>query len=165
VSAVHCDKDRGKWKVTQCSGIPVDQLGMGLSSVSDCDITFDEVRDRFDNGGDNCGPDNVGGPAPAGLWQFAVFCSGVSRSAAEDFIPDPRGDPSYRMGEGCLWFLPSEAKSIEAVQEHWPVVYAHAIRDPTIPGNPGERRITRLHPSLFATADDDARSVRIMEMD
>jgi hypothetical protein len=165
VSAVHCDKDHGKWKVAQCSGIPVDQLGMELYSVSDCDITFDEVRERFVEGSDNGGPDNVGGPAPAGLWQFAVFCSGVSQSAAEDFIPDPRGDPSYRMGEGCLWFLPSEAKSIEAVQEYWPVVYVHAVRDPTIPGNPGERRITRLHPSLFAIADDDVRSVKIVEMD
>jgi hypothetical protein len=89
----------------------------------------------------------------------------VSQSAAEDSIPDPRGDPSYRMGEGCLWFLPPEAKSIEAVQEYWPVVYAHAVRDPSIPGNPGERRITTLHPSLFAIVDDDVRSVRIVEMD
>lgn len=26
VTAVHCDKDRGKWKVTKCQHIPVDEL-------------------------------------------------------------------------------------------------------------------------------------------
>lgn len=165
VSAVHCDKDRGKWKVTQCGGIPVDQLGMELSSVSDCDISFDEVRDRFDHGSDNSGTDNTGGPAPVGLWQFVILCSGVSQSATEESISDPRGDPSYRMGEGCLWFLPSEDKAIEGVTEGWPVFYANAIRDPSIPGNPAECRITALHPSLFVFVDGDVRSVKIVEMD
>ncbi|KAM0715718.1 hypothetical protein Q7P37_009218 [Cladosporium fusiforme] len=164
VTVVHCDKDRGKWKVTQCKGVPVEQLGLELTSVSDLYIDFDEVRDRYDQGGDNSGPDNTGGPAPVGLWQFAVFCVGVSQSKAEDSIPDPRGDPSYPMGEGSLWFLPPQNIATEELKENWPLVYANAIRDPFIPGNPSQRRITTWHPSLFAIVNGDARQlIEIMQ--
>lgn len=72
VTAVHCDKDRGKWKVTQCSGIPVDQLGMELTSVSDADDEFDNVRGRYDDS-NNDDQDHQGGSAPEGQWQFIVY--------------------------------------------------------------------------------------------
>jgi hypothetical protein len=33
ITIVHCDLDRGKWKVTQCSGIPIDKLGLEATSL------------------------------------------------------------------------------------------------------------------------------------
>lgn len=47
VTAVHCDEDRGKWKVTRCN-IPLHELAE-LYSVMELDITFDEVREQFDS--------------------------------------------------------------------------------------------------------------------
>lgn len=163
VTAVHCDKDRGKWKVTQCSGIPVDQLGMELTSVSEVDDDFDNVRERYDNSGNDTG-DNLGGPVPEGEWQFLVYCKGISQMEAVELIPDPRGGPDYRMGEGCLWFLECDLPA-EKIPGDFPVAYANAIRDPSVPAT-GELRICRIHPSLFAVVHgEDLRSVSIVEIE
>lgn len=164
VTAVHCDKDRGKWKVTQCSGIPVDQLGMELTSVSDIDDDFDNVRQRYYNSG-NDAEDNLGGPVPEGEWQFLVYCKGISQMKAAELIPDPRGGPDYRMGEGCLWFLQCDLPA-EKIQGDFPVAYANAIRDPSVPATGGELSICRIHPSLFAVAhSEDLRSVSTVEIE
>lgn len=152
VTATHCDKDRGQWKVTQCSGMPINQLGLELSSVSELDVEFDRVREQYDKGSDNSGPDNVGGPAPLGEWQFAVFCNRIWQSKAEDLIPDPRGCASYSLGEGCLWFLSPSEMSTEELLQDWPLMYAKAVRDPTIPAN-GQVRPCVWHPSLFVVVE------------
>lgn len=163
VTVVHCDKDRGKWKVTQCHGMPVDQLGMELTSVSDADDDFDNIRERYDNSDNNC-EDNLGGAAPEGEWQFVVYCVGISQMKAEQLIPDPRGGPDYRMGEACLWFLNWDLPA-EKIQEDFPVAHASAIRDPTVPSTGGRIRICKRHPSLFAVANgEDLRSVQIAKM-
>lgn len=170
VTAVHCDFDRGRWKVTQCSGIPIDQLGLQLSSVSDVDTEFDRVREEYaGDADDNSGPDNVGGPAPVGEWQFAVFCVGIWRSRVEDLIPDPRGVRAFNgaMGEECLAFLPAVENgwAMDEVKGEWPVAYAKAIKDPTIPAN-GQLNICKRHPELFVVVEggEDGPSVKIVEM-
>lgn len=68
---VHLDRDRGKWKVTRCCILPSD-LGLSLTSVSDGDETFDQVREEFQNSDENqrirsedTHADNQGGPVPA----------------------------------------------------------------------------------------------------
>ncbi|KAM0704046.1 hypothetical protein Q7P35_008278 [Cladosporium inversicolor] len=82
VTVVHCDLDRGKWKVTQCNGVPIDKLGLELTSLSFMDDYFDNIRPQYDDS-DNTGEDNVGGPAPEGEWQFLVYASGISQSKVE----------------------------------------------------------------------------------
>ena len=164
VTAVHCDKDRGKWKVTQCNGIPVDRLGMELTSVSDADDEFDNVRSRYDNS-ENNNKDNQGGSAPEGQWQFIVYCMGSSRSRAEQRISDPRGGPDFRMGEACLVFRKSDS-SVEKIQEDFPVTYMKIIGDTTVPSTGGSRRICKIHPALFVIIEDNKRaSVKIVNID
>lgn len=168
VVAVHCDFDRGKWKVTRCSGIPMEELGLQLSSVGDVDVEFDRVRDENrSDADDNSGPDNVGGPAPVGEWQFAVYCLGIWLSRAERLIPHPRGDPSFPVGEGWLWFYPTveTGKAMGEIQEEWPVAYASAIKDPTIPAN-GQPNICKRHPELFVfvKGGEEEPSSKIVEM-
>lgn len=158
VTAVHCDEDRGKWKVTRCDRIPVSELYL-LESVIDRDETFDNVRGWCDDSG-NDGPDNQGGPAPVGEWQFAVYCTGPSetstsilRQSVRDTIPDPRGDTSYPPNEACLQFLPSTL-SAESIYEDWPPTYAKLTNesaDIMIP----QPKTCKLHPSLFVHVGGD----------
>lgn len=162
VTIVHCDLERGKWKVTQCSGVPVDKLGLEATSVSDMDDQFDNIRPQYDDS-NNTGEDNVGGPAPEGEWQFFLYFIGMTQTEAENLIPDPRGTPDWPMGETCLvtrkWDLP-----VEKIQEDFPLAYANFVRNPIIPAN-GQPRICRRHPSLFAIASgDNLHSVKIMEI-
>lgn len=162
VTVVHCDLDRGKWKVTQCSGIPIDKLGLEVTSVSFMDDQFDNVRPQYDDS-DNTGKDNVGGPAPEGEWQFLVYVEGMSQSEAERLILDPRGTPDWPMGETCLVTRKWEV-SIEKIQEDFPVAYANFVRNPIIPAN-GQPSICKRHPSLFAIASGENRqSIKILEM-
>ncbi|KAM0712884.1 hypothetical protein Q7P35_000334 [Cladosporium inversicolor] len=77
--------------------------------VIERDETFDNVRGCFDDSG-NDGPDNQGGPAPVGEWQYAVYCTGPSetstsilRRSVRNTIPDPRGDTSYPPNEKGEW--------------------------------------------------------------
>lgn len=164
VTAVHCDKDRGKWKVTKCSGIPVDQLGMELTSVSDADEEFDNVRSRYDDS-DNDDQDNQGGSAPEGQWQFLVYCTGSSQSKAEQRIPDPRGGPDFHMGEASLVFRKSDL-SVEKIQEDFPVTYAKTVRDPTVPSTGGSQRVCKIHPALFVIVEgEDSVSVKLVNLD
>lgn len=152
VTAVHCDLDRGKWKVTQCSGFPIDKLGLELTSLSFMDDYFDNIRPQYDDS-DNTGEDNVGGPAPEGEWQFLLYAVGMTRSKAEQLITDPRGSPDWPMGETCLvtkkWDLPTER-----IQEDFPLAYARFARNPIIPAN-GQPSICKRHPSLFAVASGE----------
>lgn len=162
VTVVHCDLDRGKWKVTQCSGVPIDKLGLEVTSLSFMDDQFDNIRPQYDDS-NNTGDDNEGGSAPEGEWQFLLYFKGMSQSEAEHLIPDPRGTPDWPMGETCLvtkkWDLP-----IEGIQEDFPVAYASFVRNPIIPAN-GQPSICRRHPSLFAIASgQDLDSVKVVEM-
>ena len=91
VTAVHCDLDRGKWKVTQCSGIPIGKLGLELPSLSFMDDYFDNIRPQYDNS-ENTGEDSVGRPAPEGEWQFLLHVQGMSQFKAESLIYDSRGN-------------------------------------------------------------------------
>lgn len=162
VTAVHCDKDRGKWKVTQCSGIPVDKLGLEMTSVSFMDDQFDNIRVQYDDS-DNTGEDNLGGLAPEGEWQFLVYCDGISTTKVEDLIPDPRGTPDWPMGETCL-VTKEWDHSTDDIQEDFPLAYANFVRNPIVPGN-GERSICRRHPSLFAiVSGENLQSIKIVEM-
>ena len=173
VTAVHCDKDRGKWKVTKCDHIPVSELDV-LESVIELDQHFDIVRGWFDGSG-NDGPDNVGGPAPVGEWQFAVYCTGPSElstrmlqlQSARDKIPDPRGDSSYPLSEACLYFLP-RTLPVESIYEDWPPTFARFIAEPIVIAT-GEPKICKLHPSLFVhvRGDDsgDVMDIEIVKME
>lgn len=169
VTAVHCDKDRLKWKVTKCDHIPVDQLSM-LAGIVDGDEHFDDVRGYFDDGSGNDGPDNQGGPAPVGEWQFAVYCTGPSEIGARQLqqsaranIPDPRGDYSYKPGEASLDFL-SQVLPPERVSEDWPFTYARLMNTPTVAVN-GEPKICKLHPSLFVHIQGDLSKIEIVKME
>lgn len=173
VTAVHCDNDHGKWKVTQCKHIPVNELVV-LDSVSEVDQHFDIVRGWFDGSG-NDGPDNQGGPAPVGEWQFAVYRTGPSelstrmlqQQSARDRIPDPRGDSSYPLSEACLYFLP-RTLPVEPIYEDWPPTYARFIAEPIVIAT-GEPKICKLHPSLFVhvRGDDsgDVLDIEIVKME
>ncbi|KAG9524737.1 hypothetical protein KCV07_g1840, partial [Aureobasidium melanogenum] len=162
-TAVHCDKDRGRWKVTQCRGIPIDQLGMELTSVSDIDDDFDNVRERYDGSG-NEGQDNQGGAAPHGQWQFMVYSTECSESQAMRCIPDPRGGPDFPLGEATFIFRPSELSSIAEIQEDFPVAYAETVRDPTVPATGGQR-ICNIHPELFVIVEGkESVSIKIVKL-
>jgi hypothetical protein len=162
VTVVHCDLDRGKWKVTQCSGIPINKLGLEVTSVSDMDDQFDNIRPQYDDS-ENTGEDNVGGAAPEGEWQFLVYVKGMSRSEAENLIPDPRGTPDWPMGETCLVTKKWDSR-VEEIREDFPVAYATFVRNPIIPAN-GQPSICKRHPSLFAIASgENLQSVEIVEM-
>ncbi|KAG9563857.1 hypothetical protein KCU71_g2060, partial [Aureobasidium melanogenum] len=162
--AVHCDKDRGQWKVTQCRGIPIDQLGMELTSVSDIDDDFDNVRERYDGSG-NEGQDNQGGAAPHGQWQFLVYLTDCSESQAMRCIPDPRGGPDFALGEATLIFRPSELSSIAEIQEDFPVAYAETVRNPTVPATGGQR-ICNIHPELFVMVEGkESVSIKIIKLE
>lgn len=164
VTAVHCDKDREKWKVTQCQGIPVDQLGMELTSVSDMDHEFDNVRERYD-GNCNEGQDNQGGAAPHGQWQFLVYSTECSQLEAMRCIPDPRGGPDFPLGEATFMFRPSELPSIAEIQEDFPVAYAETVRHPTVPAT-GSQRICKIHPELFVVVEGkESVSIKIVKLD
>jgi hypothetical protein len=163
VTIVHCDKDRGQWKVTQCSGVPINKLGMEATSVSDMDDQFDNIRVQYDDS-DNTGDDNIGGPAPQGKWQFLVYCEGISTTKVEDLIPDPRGNPDWPMGEACL-ITKAWDRPFESIQEDFPLAYANFVGNPIVPAN-GQPSICKRHPSLFAIArGDDLRSISIVKMD
>ncbi|KAG9943377.1 hypothetical protein KCU85_g8719, partial [Aureobasidium melanogenum] len=163
-TAVHCDKDRGKWKVTQCRGIPIDQLGMELTSVSDNDDDFDNVRVRYDDSG-NEGPDNQGGAAPHGQWQFLVYSTNLSQLEAMRCIPDPRGGPDFPLGEATFMFRPSELSSIAEIQEDLPIAYAETVRNPTVPAT-GSKRISKVHPGLFVVVEGKENlSIKIVKLD
>jgi hypothetical protein len=156
VTAVHCDEQRGKWKVTKCSNIPIDEL-FQLSSILDFDEQFDNLRKYYDDGSGNDGPDNQGGPTPVNEWQFAVYCTGPSDISASRLsqraqyqIPDPRGaGSSYSMGEACLDFIyRNPMVPEELVNEDWPPTYAEFMNNPIVKGN-NQPKIVRPHPSLF----------------
>ena len=172
VTAVHCDEDRGKLKVTKCNNITVERL-MSLSSVIEGDDYFDHIRDCFDDGTGNNGPDNQGGPAPVGEWQFAVYCTGPSQAStykieynASRKIPDPRGDRGYPPNEACQYFL-SETLQVDSVYEDWPSTYSK-LTDDTIVIACREPKICTLHPSLFVhvRGDDfgDLAEIEIVQM-
>ncbi|CAD0098249.1 unnamed protein product [Aureobasidium mustum] len=164
VTVVHCDKDRGMWKVTQCRGIPIDQLGMELTSVSDNDDEFDNVRERYDGSG-NEGQDNQGGAAPHGQWQFLVFSTECSHLEAMRCIPDPRGGPDFPLGESTLTFRSSELSSVAAIQEDFPVAYAETVRHPTVPAT-GRQRICKIYPELFVVVEGKQNvSIKIVKLD
>lgn len=158
LTAVHCDKDRGKWKITRCNHIPLAKLDI-LERVIELDQDFDNVRSGFD-GSANDGPDNQGGPAPIGEWQFAVYCTGPSeistyelQQSASDKIPDPRGDYSYPPSEACLQFLPQTLPA-ESVYEDWPPTYAKFMNEPVAIAT-RQPKICKLHPSLFVHVRGD----------
>lgn len=171
VTAVHLDYDRAKWKVTKCDHIPLSKLDV-LESVLELDQQFDNVREWFDEGG-NDGPDNQGGPAPIGEWQFAVYCTGppevstygLQRSAS-DKIPDPR-DYSYPPSEACLHFLPQRLRA-ESIYEDWPLAYAQFVNEP-IHIATREPKICKLHPSLFVHVRGDVSGdlcdIEILQME
>jgi hypothetical protein len=158
VTAVHCDEDRGKWKVTRCDHIPISKLYV-LEGVIERDESFDNVRGRFDDSG-NDGPDNQGGPAPVGEWQFAVYCTGPAgistyelQQRASDKIADPRRDPSYLPIEACLQFLP-RTLPVESIYEDWPPTYAKFVNEP-IDIATRQPKICKLHSSLFVHVRGD----------
>lgn len=164
VTAVHFDKDRGKWKVTQCRGMSIDQLGMELTSVRDNDDEFDNVRGRYDGNG-NEGLDNQGGAAPHGQWQFLVYSTECSQSEAMRCIPDPRGGPDYPQGEATFMFRPSKLSSIAEIQEDFPVTYAETVRNPIVPAT-GSQRICKIHPELFVVVEGkESVSIKIVKLD
>lgn len=136
---------------------------MELTSVSDADDDFDNVRARYDNSG-NDGQDNQGGSVPESQWQFIVYCTGSSRSKAEQRIPDPRGGPDFHMGEASLVFCQSDLP-VAKMQEEFPVTYAKAVRDPTVPSTGGSRRICKIHPALFVIVEgEEGPSVKIVNL-
>ncbi|KAG9566650.1 hypothetical protein KCU71_g4074, partial [Aureobasidium melanogenum] len=162
--AVHCDQDRGEWRVTQCRGFPIDQLGVELTSVSDMDDEFDNVRERYDGSG-NEGQDNQGGAAPHGQWQFLVYSTGLSQLEAMRCIPDPRGGPELPLGEATLVLRPSEVSSIAEVHEDFPVAYAKTIKSPTVPGT-DRQRICKIHPRLFVVVEGkESVSIKIVKLE
>lgn len=123
------------------------------------DQHFDDVRDWFDGSG-NDGPDNQGGPAPVGEWQFAVYCTGplgistyeLQQSASRK-LPDPRGDYSYPLIEACLRFFP-QTLPVASLCEDWLPTYAKFINEPIEIGT-RQLKICKLHPSLFVHVRGD----------
>jgi hypothetical protein len=162
VTVVHCDKDRGQWKVTQCSVVPINKLGMEVTSVSDMDDQFDNIRGQYDESG-NTGTDNLGGLAPEGEWQLLVYCEGIATSKAGDLIPDPRGTPDWPLGETCLIFKQWDSP-LESTREDFPLSYTNFVRNPIVSAN-GEPSFCRRHPSLFIIlSGKDPESISVVEL-
>jgi hypothetical protein len=164
VTVVYCELDRAEWKVTQCC-LPIAQLSR-MDSVMEVDEYFDQLCEEF-GGTDNDGPDNRGGLAPIGKWQFAVYCTAISpratrafRYEAEHAIPDPRGwMESYSLGEHCLHFI-RRVLSAELVREDWPVEYATFMQASTRRTDTVKR-----HPSLFVHVCGDISNIEIIKME
>jgi len=172
VTAVHCDKDRGKWKVTRCGHIPVAELDI-LESVIELDESFDTVRDTFDGSG-NDGPDNQGGSVPVGEWQFAVYSTGPSEIGTRKLqrnvshkLPDPRGYDSYLPGETSLHLL-DQILPDESVSEDWPPTYAKFMNEPIVNAT-RQPKICKLHPSLLVHVrgdhSGDISDIEILQME
>lgn len=162
VTAVHCDWERKKWKVTQCNNIPVEELS-DLNSVQMGDQSFEQVCHWYDDSG-NDGPDNQGGPVPAGEWQFVVYCTSPSEwktlhYAAELKIPDPRKDGSMGQGEECLCILWEDLPA-ERVNEDWPLAYANLIKNTKVYPSPCKR-----HPELFVHIRGGLDNIEIVKME
>jgi hypothetical protein len=173
VTAVHCDKDRGKCKVAKCDHIPVDGMFL-LKCVSQRYQHFDNVRSSFDDGSGNDGPDNQGGPPPIGEWQFGVYCTGspgidtyALKEIARSSIPDRRGDYSWPPHEASLNFF-NWIIAAERINEDWPFAYAEFLTDPMTKAKRYTEN-TRPHPSLFVHIHGDSSNldieIRDMEWD
>jgi hypothetical protein len=168
VNAVHCEQDRAKWKVVQCR-LPVAQLD-SLYGIMEMDEYFDNLCEYYD-GSTNDGPDNQGGPAPVGEWQFAVYCTGSSernpfqvRTTACAEIPDPRGyGKFYRTGQDCLDFF-TKVLPAGLIRENWPVKYASSMKNPTLNGK-RELGAVKLYPSLFVHVCGDISNIEIIKME
>lgn len=146
VMVVHCDKDRGVWKVGRCR-ILVDELGLPLTSVSDGDESFDPIRQRYssiDEGG------TTGGPVPIGDWQFALFSTAMPGGLAKEVVHDPRAD-SFPPEETSFDLIPSQGMEWEKVLETFVLDYARCVWEPVLPN--GEERPLKRHPNLFVVVD------------
>lgn len=162
VAAVHCWEERRKWKVLQCHGIPVNNL-RSLESVAQLDSSFDDLVYEYD-GSNNDGPDNQGGAAPVGEWQFVVFCISPSKRmglqyGAELAITDPRSEATYDPGDACLCFLHDDL-SAERVNENRPLAYPKLVKNPT-----PYPSVCKRHPSLFVHIPNDLANIEIVNMD
>jgi hypothetical protein len=159
-------------KVTKCSNIPIDHL-LSLAGVIEGDEWFNNIREYWDDGSGNDGPDNQGGPAPVGEWQFTVYCTGSPELSAFQLayhacrnIPDPR-DFSYEMGEACLDYIHrNPMMREELVNEDWPVMYSELMNNPIVKAN-NQPRIVNPHPSLFVhiRGGEDLTGIEIVKME
>lgn len=139
VSVVHFDKDRGKWKLGQCR-IPVKELGIPLTSVSDMDESFDRVRELYiDEGG------TPGGPLPVGEWQYSLFGVAIPGGLASELVYDPRMG-SYPLEEATFDLISSEGMDLVEIREKFVLDYAKFAREAS------EWPVKR-HPSLFVVID------------
>lgn len=147
VVVVHCDKDRGVWKVGQCR-ILAHELGHPLTNLIDTEESFDETRQRPNVIDEGC---TSGGTVPIGEWQYTVFSTVVGHLAgADEVIYDPRGD-SYPPEETTFDLVPSLGMSWKKVLEAFVLEYAKCVREPVLPE--GRERPLKRHPELFLVVD------------
>lgn len=147
VMVVHCDKDRGVWKVGQCR-ILADELGLPLTSVSDGDESFDGIRQRYPNIIDEGG--TLGGPVPTGDWQFALFSTAMPGGLAKEVVHDPRTD-SFPPEETSFDLVPSQGMEWEEILETFVLDYAICVSEPVLPN--GRERPLKRHSNLFVVVD------------
>ncbi|KAL1297450.1 hypothetical protein AAFC00_004977 [Neodothiora populina] len=169
LTVVHCDKDRGKWKVRRCT-VPFKDFGLPLTSLAMGDEYFDEVIEQYrhmrdSNEDQDDGPDNQGGAVPYGEWQFAVFGSAVPPAlSSATALGDPRAD-SFPIEELSLDMIGAGNMTGEQLLEKFPVDVARA-NNPILPN--GRTRPLQRHPSLFIDIDKslpDEDGVLIVKMD
>jgi len=162
-SKVHLDRDRGKWKVTRCC-LPLDRLGVDLTSVWDFDMTFHDVRRELQDTEENMRiysedthADNQGGPVPEGAWQFSMYSTVKPMRQVQDSIPDPRDD-FFGPGEECFAAI-AEQMSTEEVIEHFPLSYSQFFKaQATLESS--KKTVIRRHPELFVIIDSETPGER-----
>lgn len=156
---VHLDRDRGKWKVTRCY-LPLEELGLSLTSVSDNDSSFDEVREQFRDrdenqriGSEDTHADNKGGLVPVGAWQYSMYSTVKPMAQVKDGIPDPRGDLTFGCGEECYAAVEGQL-SYEAALEQFPISYSKFVKGQAKLESSARTAVKR-HPELFVVIDNE----------
>lgn len=160
---VHLDRDRGKWKVTRCC-LPLNELGLSLTSISDNDESFDTVREDFRHTDENQRiisednhTDNQGGAVPEGAWKFMMYSTMKPMGEVQHAIPDLRGE-SFGFGEECFTAV-SGRMSNDEVLECFPVSYGRFVKGQEQLES-RQRMVTRRHPELFVVVDHEAPAER-----
>lgn len=138
--------------------MPLDALGETLTSVSDNDMAFDEVRAEFGDREENQliaseddHADNRGGPVPNGSWQFAMHSVAKPMNEVKADISDPRGDLTFGSGEEFFAAVDGQMSYGEAL-ERFPLSYSKFVKAQA--GLESSlRTVVRRHPELFVIID------------
>lgn len=140
--------------------MPLDALGETLTSVSDNDMSFDQVRAEFQIRDENQRisreddhADNRGGPVPRGAWQFSMFSTVNPMIQVKGDIPDPRSDLTFGSGEECFAAVEGQMSYDEAL-EQFPANYSKFVKAQA--GLESSlKTVVRRHPELFVVIDKE----------